>query len=51
MRARKVTTTLGHTYDYGDTGRVHALMGEGKLPEGNVSVLVNAPQRGLGARA
>ena len=51
VRARTVTTTLGHTYDYGDTGRVHALMGEGKLPEGNVAVLVSAAERGLGKRA
>ena len=51
VRARKIETTLGHTYDYGETGEAHALMGEGKLPEGNVSVLVSAPERGLGKRA
>jgi crotonyl-CoA carboxylase/reductase len=42
-----VTTTLGAVYPYEDTGRVHQLMGDGKLPEGNVSVLVNAPGEGL----
>jgi crotonyl-CoA carboxylase/reductase len=51
VRARKVVTTLGHTYGYAETGEVHALMGEGKLPEGNVSVLVSAPGPGLGAKA
>jgi hypothetical protein len=29
------------------TGEVHRLMEDGKLPEGNVSVLVNAPTEGL----
>jgi len=42
-----VTTTLGHTYDYAESGLVHQLMGDGKLPEGNVAVLINAPGRGL----
>ena len=35
----KVTTTLGHAYPYDQTGHVHQLMGDGKLPEGNVAVL------------
>jgi crotonyl-CoA carboxylase/reductase len=43
----KVTTTLGHTYDYSESGLVHQLMGDGKLPEGNVAVLINAPKSGL----
>jgi crotonyl-CoA carboxylase/reductase len=43
----KLDTTLGHTYDYGEAGLVHQLMGDGKLPEGNVAVLVNAPSTGL----
>ncbi len=42
-----VTTTLGHTYAYEEAGLVHQLMGDGKLPEGNVSVMINAPERGL----
>jgi crotonyl-CoA carboxylase/reductase len=42
-----VTTTLGHAYDYQESGLVHQLMGDGKLPEGNVSVMINAPDRGL----
>jgi crotonyl-CoA carboxylase/reductase len=47
VRDGKVTTTLGHAYDYAEAGRAHQLMGEGELPEGNVAVLVNAPGRGL----
>ncbi len=47
VREGKVLTTLGATYEYHETGRVHQLMGDGKLPEGNVSALVNAPARGL----
>jgi crotonyl-CoA carboxylase/reductase len=42
-----VKTTLGQTYDYSDSGLVHQLMGDGKLPEGNVAVLINSPNRGL----
>jgi crotonyl-CoA carboxylase/reductase len=47
VRQRKVTTTLGHTYDYTESGLVHQLMADGKLPEGNVAVLINAPKAGL----
>jgi crotonyl-CoA carboxylase/reductase len=47
VRDRKVSTTLGATYEYDETGRVHQMMAGGKLPEGNVAVLVNAPARGL----
>lgn len=47
VRGGKVRTTLGHTYDYAQTALAHQLMGEGRLPEGNVAVLVNAPERGL----
>ena len=43
----KVQTTLGSVYRYEQTGEVHQLMGDGNLPEGNVAVLVNAPQEGL----
>jgi crotonyl-CoA carboxylase/reductase len=43
----KIQTTLGAAYPYAETGKVHRLMGDGKLPEGNVSVLVNAPREGL----
>jgi crotonyl-CoA carboxylase/reductase len=46
VRERKVETTLGHAYDYGESGHVHQLMGDGQLPEGNVAVLINAPERG-----
>jgi crotonyl-CoA carboxylase/reductase len=47
VREQKVKTTLGHTYDYSESGLVHQLMGDGKLPEGNVAVLINAPEAGL----
>ncbi len=47
VREGRVQTTLGHTYRYEQTGLVHQLMGEGRLPEGNVAVLVNAPAPGL----
>ena len=47
VRDGQVTPTLGHTYRYEEAGHVHQLMGEGKLPEGNVAVLINAPGPGL----
>ena len=43
----KIQTTLGHTYRFEETGEVHQLMEEGKLPEGNVSIRINAPSEGL----
>jgi crotonyl-CoA carboxylase/reductase len=42
-----VKTTLGATYPYEHVGRVHQLMSDGKLPEGNVAVLVQAPEPGF----
>jgi len=47
VREGKIQTTLGHTYRYEETGMVHQLMDEGKLPEGNVSIRVSAPAPGL----
>ena len=47
VREGKIQTTLGHTYRYEDSGHVHQLMAAGKLPEGNVAVLINAPTAGL----
>jgi crotonyl-CoA carboxylase/reductase len=47
VRARKVTTTLGAAYPYEQSGHAHQLMGEGSLPEGNASVLINAPSEGV----
>jgi crotonyl-CoA carboxylase/reductase len=47
VREGKVRTTLGHTYDYAESGLAHQLLGDGKLPEGNAAVLINAPRRGL----
>jgi crotonyl-CoA carboxylase/reductase len=43
----KIQTTLGAAYPYDQSGHVHQLMGDGNLPEGNVSVLINAPTEGL----
>jgi crotonyl-CoA carboxylase/reductase len=47
VREGAIQTTLGHTYPYEESGHVHQLMGDGKLPEGNVAVLINAPKAGL----
>lgn len=47
VREAKVVTTLGHTYGYAESALAHQLMGDGDLPEGNVAVLINAPERGL----
>ena len=43
----KVTTTLGTVYPYDQSGHVHQLMGDGRLPEGNVSVSSTPPREGL----
>jgi len=47
VREGRVTATLGHAYDYAESGLAHQLMEQGALPEGNVAVLINAPERGL----
>ena len=47
VRDGAIATTLGHTYPYGESGHAHQLMGDGKLPEGNVAVLINSPAPGL----
>jgi crotonyl-CoA carboxylase/reductase len=47
VRERKVTATLGAAYPYEQSGHAHQLMGDGKLPEGNASVIINAPAEGL----
>jgi len=47
VREGTIESTLGHTYSYEETGMVHQLMEEGKLPEGNVAILVSAPRTGL----
>jgi len=49
VRQGKVVTTLGHTYAYGEIPEAHQLMGDGQLPEGNVSCLVGAAEPGTGA--
>jgi len=47
VRQQKVRTTLGRTFPYAEAGLAHQLMGDGRLPEGNATVLVNAPIEGL----
>ena len=47
VREGKIVTTLGHTYTYPEIPLAHQLMADGKLPEGNVSCLVNAATPGL----
>jgi len=47
VREGKIQTTLEHTYRYEESGHVHQLMANGKLPEGNVAVLINVPTAGL----
>jgi crotonyl-CoA carboxylase/reductase len=47
VRDRKVVTTLGHTYAYAEIPEAHQSMGDGTLPEGNVSCLVNAREPGM----
>ncbi|MEX0753773.1 MAG: crotonyl-CoA carboxylase/reductase [Actinomycetota bacterium] len=47
VREGKIRTALGATYPYEQSGYAHQLMADGKLPEGNVSVLINAPREGL----
>ena len=43
----KIQTTWARPTRYDQSGHVHQLMGDGNLPEGNVSVLINAPTEGL----
>jgi crotonyl-CoA carboxylase/reductase len=47
VRERKIVTTLGHTYAYAEIPVAHQSMGDGTLPEGNVSCLVNAREPGM----
>jgi crotonyl-CoA carboxylase/reductase len=47
VRDGSIRTSLGATYGYDEIPSVHQLMGDGALPEGNVSCLVNAPSPGL----
>jgi crotonyl-CoA carboxylase/reductase len=47
VRAGAIVTTLGHAYAYDEIPLAHQLMEDGKLPEGNVACLVNAPSTGL----
>jgi crotonyl-CoA carboxylase/reductase len=44
---RAVSTTLGGVFPYEQSAHTHQLMADRALPDGNVSVLVNAPAEGL----
>ena len=47
VRGGKVHTTHGRTFAYEESGLAHQQMGVGELPEGNVAVLISAPNAGL----
>jgi crotonyl-CoA carboxylase/reductase len=47
VRTGTIVTTLGAAFPYDEIPKVHQMMGDGALPEGNVSCLVNAPTTGL----
>jgi crotonyl-CoA carboxylase/reductase len=47
VRNGTIMTTLGAAFPYDEIPKVHQMMGDGALPEGNVSCLVNAPSTGL----
>jgi crotonyl-CoA carboxylase/reductase len=47
VRDGTIRTTLGAAYPYDEIPNVHQMMGDGALPEGNVSCLVNAPATGI----
>jgi crotonyl-CoA carboxylase/reductase len=47
VREGTIRTTLGAAYRYDEIPNVHQMMGDGALPEGNVSCLVNAPATGI----
>ncbi|MGB2693812.1 MAG: crotonyl-CoA carboxylase/reductase [Dehalococcoidia bacterium] len=44
---KKVDPGLSKAYAFDEVGLVHQLMYEGKQPDGNMAVLVNAPRKGL----
>lgn len=44
---KKVDPGLSRAYSFQEVGYVHQLMYEGKQPDGNMAVLVNAPRPGL----
>ncbi len=45
--AGKVDPCLSRTFEFNETGACHQLMRENKHPSGNMSILVNAKQKGL----
>ena len=47
VRNGTIMTTLGAAFPYDEIPKVHQMMGDGALPEGNVSCLVNAPSTGF----
>jgi crotonyl-CoA carboxylase/reductase len=51
VREGKVQTTHRRTFAYEESGLAHQMMADGELPEGNVAVLINAPNAGLSTLA
>ncbi len=47
VTAGKVDPCLSRVFEFNETGEAHQLMRENKHPNGNMSILVNAKQRGL----
>ncbi len=47
VRDGTIVTTLGSSFPYDEIPQVHQRMGEGRLPEGNVSCLVGAVRPGM----
>ncbi|MBK7586619.1 MAG: crotonyl-CoA carboxylase/reductase [Myxococcales bacterium] len=45
--AEKVDPCLSRSFEFSETGESHQLMRENRHPNGNMSILVNAPRRGL----
>ncbi|MBL8684791.1 MAG: crotonyl-CoA carboxylase/reductase [Myxococcales bacterium] len=48
---RKLDPCLSHTFAWDELAVCHQRMSEGRLPPGNVAILVGAPREGLGRRA
>ncbi|MGE5595784.1 MAG: crotonyl-CoA carboxylase/reductase [Hyphomicrobiales bacterium] len=49
--ARKIDPCLSRTFRFEETGACHQLMYENKHPDGNMAILVGAPEPGLGKKA
>ena len=47
VRDGKIDPCLGRVFDFEETGECHQMMYEGRLPEGNMAILVGAPHAGM----